>query len=138
MLLHSPHNIATSELENADQYITRAGKFLRKTSIDELPQLINVIKGDMSIVGPRPLIINERYIHSMRYQQGVYFLRPGLAGLAQVNGRDLVDPEEKIRLDAEYLHTFSFKTDIKILLKTIQVVFTHSGYVEGKQSQVNL
>jgi O-antigen biosynthesis protein WbqP len=69
----------------------------------------------------------------MRYQQGVYLLRPGLAGLAQINGRDLVNPEEKVKFDAEYLHTFSFKTDIKALLKTIQVVLMHTGYVEGKQ-----
>lgn len=133
MLLHSPSHVATAQLEDADQYITRVGKFLRKTSIDELPQLGNIIRGDMSIIGPRPLIVDERNIHSMRYQQGVYFLRPGLAGLAQINGRDLVNPEEKVKFDAEYLHTFSFKTDIKVLIKTIRVVFQHTGYAEGKQ-----
>lgn len=134
MYMYSPSNTATAQLEDADQYITRVGKFLRKTSIDELPQLVNIIKGDMSIIGPRPLIVDERSIHSMRYQQGVYFLRPGLAGLAQINGRDLVNPEEKVKFDAEYLHTFSFKTDVKVLLKTIRVVFMHTGYVEGKQN----
>lgn len=134
MYLHSPKNMATAQLENADQYITKVGKFLRKASIDELPQLINIIKGDMSIIGPRPLVFSEKDIHSMRYQQGVYFLRPGLAGLAQVNGRDLVRPEEKVKLDTEYLHTFSFKTDVKVLLKTIQVVVMHTGYFEGKQN----
>lgn len=133
MFLFSPSNIATAQLTDAEQYITRVGKFLRRTSIDELPQLINIIKGDMSIIGPRPLIPAEKGIHSMRYQQGVYFLRPGLAGLAQINGRDLVSPEEKAGFDTEYLHTFSLKTDLKIILKTIQVVFSHKGYVEGKQ-----
>lgn len=104
MLLYSPSHVATAQLENADQYITRVGKVLRKTSIDELPQLVNIIKGDMSIIGPRPLIKDERNIHSMRYHQGVYFLRPGLAGLAQINGRDLVNPEEKVKLDTEPLY----------------------------------
>jgi len=86
MFLSSPSNIATAQLQDAEKYITKVGKILRKTSIDELPQLVNIIKGDMSIVGPRPLIIDEKNIHSMRYQRGVYFLKPGLAGLAQMNG----------------------------------------------------
>lgn len=133
MFLFSPSNIATAQLTDAQQYITHVGKFLRMTSIDELPQLINIIRGDMSIIGPRPLIPAEKDIHSMRFQQGVYFLRPGLAGLAQINGRDLVKPVEKVRLDTEYLHTFSFWIDIKIVLRSILVVFIHDGYIEGKQ-----
>ena len=109
--------------KDPDQYITRCGRFLRKTSLDEIPQLINVLKGDMSLVGPRPLISDEYEIHAMRMRFGVYSLRPGLTGLAQINGRDLVSPEEKVRWDVNYLERCSLWTDLKILLATVPKVF---------------
>lgn len=137
MDLSAPKYQATAELHNAEKYITRSGRILRKTSIDEIPQLINILRGDMSIIGPRPLILQEEDVHEMRYQNGVYFLRPGLTGLAQVNGRDLVNPSEKVRFDTEYLHSFSFKKDFVIFMDTFFKVFRRDGVVEGSE-QVNM
>lgn len=137
MDLSAPKYQPTSDLHDADKYITRVGRFLRKTSLDEIPQLVNIIRGDMSIVGPRPLILQENDVHEMRLQNGVYFLRPGLTGLAQINGRDLVSPAEKVQYDTEYLHSFSMKTDVIIFLNTIRKVFQRDGVVEGSE-QVNL
>jgi O-antigen biosynthesis protein WbqP len=124
-------NVATCELHDPDQYITRAGRFLRVTSLDELPQLINILRGDMSFIGPRPLILSETEIHTGRLQRGIYYLRPGLTGLAQINGRDLVSQEQKIRYDEEYLHSFSFKLDCKIFFQTIKAVLKRDGISEG-------
>ena len=98
---------------------TAVGWFLRRTSLDELPQLVNVLKGDMSLVGPRPLIPAETAIHRMRMDRGVYTLRPGLTGLAQIHGRDRIGPEEKIAWDVCYARTVSLKTDLQILWQTI-------------------
>ena len=123
MKMDTPKYMSTMELKDPDQYITRCGRFLRKTSLDEIPQLINVLKGDMSLVGPRPLISDEYEIHAMRMRFGVYSLRPGLTGLAQINGRDLVSPEEKVRWDVKYLERCSLRTDLKILLATVPKVF---------------
>ena len=123
MKMDTPKYMSTVDLKDPDQYITRCGRFLRKTSLDEIPQLINVLKGDMSLVGPRPLISDEYEIHAMRMRFGVYSLRPGLTGLAQINGRDLVSPEEKVRWDVKYLERCSFWTDLKILLATVPKVF---------------
>ncbi len=131
MRMNAP-SCATAELENADLYITKIGKIMRKTSLDELPQLINIIKGDMSFIGPRPLIPNETYIHEKRTEMGVYNLRPGISGYAQINGRDLVSPDEKVFLDTVYLHNFSLATDIKIFFATILSVLKSDGIVEGK------
>lgn len=127
----TPKYMATSEVGDPDQYITRVGRFLRKWSIDELPQLINIIKGDMSIVGPRPLISDEYEIHDLRFKCGVYTVRPGLTGLAQINGRDTVMPADKVRWDVRYLENFGFLMDARIVLATIPKLFGGTGVVEG-------
>ncbi len=134
MRMDTPSDLATRNVENPDQYITRAGRILRKLSLDELPQLWNVLKGDMSLVGPRPLIPNEADIHEMRHRFGVYTVRPGVTGLAQINGRDLVSPADKVRWDVRYVENFSFGLDLKILLATIPKTFGGEGVVEGYDS----
>lgn len=127
----TPKYLSTSEVKDPKQYITRFGKFLRKTSLDEIPQLINVLRGDMSLVGPRPLISDEYEIHQMRMRFGVYNVRPGLTGLAQINGRDTVTPADKVRWDVKYVENFGMKMDLKILLTTVPNVITRKGVVEG-------
>lgn len=131
MRRQTPRYRASCELDDPGLYITGIGRFLRRTSLDELPQLFNVLKGDMSLVGPRPLIAEEREIHAMRMRFGVYALRPGLTGLAQINGRDRLDAGEKIRWDVKYLEDFGFATDWRILLATIPCVLKQEGYREG-------
>ena len=110
---------STAELTEASEVITKTGKFLRKSSIDELPQLINVLKGEMSFIGPRPLIPSEEIIHKMRMEYNVYSVRPGITGLAQVNGRDNISDEQKALYDKEYVEGKSLKMDIKILAMTV-------------------
>ncbi|MCQ2472191.1 MAG: sugar transferase [Clostridia bacterium] len=102
-----------------DVYITTWGKILRKTSVDELPQLLNVLKGDMSLIGPRPLILAEDEIHKLRKENGIYKVRPGITGWAQINGRDDVSIPEKVKLDKFYVDNFSIGFDIKIFFKSI-------------------
>lgn len=128
---NSAPNCATAELENPDQYITKTGAFLRKNSLDELPQLFNILKGDMSFVGPRPLISSEMRAHRLRMEYGVYEFRPGLTGMAQVNGRDDISVVKKVRYDKEYVDRFSLFLDIEILLKSVKVVIKREGYQEG-------
>ena len=127
----TPKYMSTSEVNDPSLYITRVGRVLRRLSIDELPQLFNVVKGDMSIVGPRPLISDEHEIHSLRMKFGVYKVRPGLTGLAQIHGRDMVTPADKVRWDVRYLETFGFWTDAKIVLSTIPKLLGGNGYAEG-------
>lgn len=134
MRTDAPHYAATSELCDPYAHITRVGRFLRKTSIDELPQLINVFKGDMSLIGPRPLIMNESDIHKLRMREGVYDIRPGVTGWAQINGRDCVSAEEKVYFDKEYLLHRSFLMDGIILFRTVLVVIGGQGYVEGRRN----
>ncbi|MBQ9227855.1 MAG: sugar transferase [Eubacterium sp.] len=124
-------NCATAELQNPEQYITAPGKFLRKTSLDELPQLWNILKGDMSFVGPRPLITSEMRAHRLRLEYGVYRFRPGLTGWAQINGRDSVSLMRKMKLDKEYCDNWSFWLDIKILFLSVKTVITKEGFHEG-------
>lgn len=131
MKLDTPKYMSTAEVDDPDKYITRVGKFLRKTSLDEIPQLFNVFKGDMSLVGPRPLISDEYEIHQMRTKYGVYQIRPGVTGLAQINGRDTVSPAEKVRWDVKYLEHFGLLMDLKILFATVPKVFGGQGVVEG-------
>lgn len=133
MSTNAPKNIATRNLSDATSYITRIGNFLRKTSIDELPQLINVIKGDMSIIGPRPVVLAEGELLQLRSKLGVGSVKAGITGLAQVSGRDLVDVSEKSLLDYEYKVHISFILDLKLVFQTIFVVLLHIGIREGKK-----
>ncbi len=112
--------------------ITAIGKILRKLSLDELPQLFNILKGDMSFVGPRPLIPAEEEIRILREKYNVYSVRPGITGWAQVNGRDFVTDEEKANLDREYVEKKSILFDIKIMFKTVLVVLKGSDIADGK------
>jgi O-antigen biosynthesis protein WbqP len=125
-------NCATGELENPEQYITKIGKVLRRTSLDELPQLWNIFKGDMSFIGPRPLISSETRMHRLRLEYGVYRFRPGLTGWAQVNGRDDISIPKKAKFDKEYCDNWSLMFDIKIFLISFKTVAKQEGFHEGK------
>lgn len=127
MKISAPRDVATAALENADQYITHMGAFLRRTSIDELPQLWNVLRGDMSLVGYRPLCVTETEVNAKREKLGVFAVRPGITGLAQVNGRNNITDEEKVRLDARYVRECSLKMDLICLVKTVMTVITGEG-----------
>lgn len=115
--------VATDKLQNADDLITPFGSFLRRSSLDEIPQLIPIFLGKMSIVGPRPALHNQHDLIAMRKKYGVHALKPGLTGLAQINGRDALTSNDKVRLDHEYLCKQSFMLDIVIILKTVNIVF---------------
>ncbi|MCR5206900.1 MAG: sugar transferase [Eubacterium sp.] len=128
---NSTPNVATCDLENPDRYITKVGRILRKTSLDELPQLWNILKGDMSFVGPRPLISSELRAHRLRLEYGVYRFRPGLTGWAQINGRDSISLMKKMKLDKEYCDNWSIGLDIKIMFKSVSTVITREGFHEG-------
>lgn len=119
--------VATHLLENPDQYLTPIGSFLRKTSLDELPQLWSILKGDMSFVGPRPALFNQDDLIALRTEAGVHVLLPGLTGWAQVNGRDELPIPEKVKLDAEYLQKRSFGFDLWILWLTLLKVLRRDG-----------
>ncbi len=118
---------ATADIENLDDATTKIGRILRKTSLDELPQFINLVNGTMSLVGPRPLIPAEKEIRNLREKYGVYSVLPGITGWAQVNGRDDISIEQKALLDKEYVEKQSFLFDIKILIRTVKMVITHEG-----------
>ncbi len=119
--------VATHLLENPDQYLTPIGSFLRKSSLDELPQLWCILKGDMSFVGPRPALFNQHDLIELRTKYGVDALVPGLTGWAQINGRDELPIPEKVKLDVEYLHRKSFMFDLKILWLTFIKVIRRDG-----------
>jgi O-antigen biosynthesis protein WbqP len=119
--------VATHLLQNPDQWLTPPGSFLRKSSLDELPQLWNILKGDMSFVGPRPALFNQDDLIALRTEKGVHELVPGLTGWAQVNGRDELPIPEKVALDAEYLHRRSLRFDLKILWMTALKVLARDG-----------
>jgi len=131
MFCTAPRETATAELKNAESYITKVGAFLRKSSLDELPQLFNVLRGDMSFIGPRPLIASEEEIHLLREASDVYSVRPGMTGWAQVNGRDCISIADKVAYDSEYAHDISFFFDLKVLFRTVFVVASGDGYAEG-------
>lgn len=124
-------NASTDDLKEADSCITKSGRFLRKTSLDELPQLFNILIGNMSFVGPRPLIPEEKEIRKLRAEYGVFSVKPGMTGLAQVNGRDMLSIEEKALFDKEYVEKQSFWFDIKIMFKTVIVVLRRENISEG-------
>ncbi len=126
-------NVASVNLSESGDCITKSGRFLRKTSLDELPQLINILQGKMSFVGPRPLIPEEKEIRELRAKYNVYSVRPGLTGLAQINGRDNLTDEEKAEFDREYVENHTLFTDIKIMFKTFSAVLTGKDVVEGKE-----
>lgn len=128
----APKNVATGDLADPQIYISRLGRFLRDTSIDELPQLMNVVKGEMSLIGPRPLVYTEREIRFLRRWYGVYQVTPGITGWAQVNGRDTVDIYDKVYYDREYVQNVSLKFDLKVIWKSVLVVLGRKGVVDGK------
>lgn len=130
-------NVPTHLLENPEQWITPVGKFLRKTSLDELPQLFNILKGEMSIVGPRPALYNQLDLKEMRTEVEVHKLVPGLTGWAQINGRDEIPLSLKVNLDKEYLDKMSFLFDIKIIFMTVLSVLKRDGVQEGKAENNN-
>lgn len=120
-------NLATDLLVNPEQYITPVGKFLRKTSLDELPQLFNILRGEMSFVGPRPALYNQYELNKARNSLGINRLIPGLTGWAQINGRDELSLDEKLKFDMEYLNSRSILFDIEIILKTFLKVIKKEG-----------
>ena len=133
MRIDTPKDIPTHLLENPEQYITRMGKFLRKTSLDELPQLLNIVKGDMAIVGPRPSLTNQYDLNELRDQNGASSVRPGLTGLAQISGRDELPIPIKADLDGQYVKRITFIGDLSLFFKTFTSVLKSEGIQEGKQ-----
>lgn len=131
MRIDSPKDIPTHLLENPDQWITKMGRFLRKTSLDELPQLINILKGEMSIIGPRPALWNQYDLIAERDKYGANDVRPGLTGWAQINGRDELPIEVKAKLDGEYVKKLGLSMDLKCFFRTIWSVLKSDGVVEG-------
>ena len=131
MRTNTPKDAPTHLLKNPDQFITKTGKFLRKTSLDELPQMFCILTGKMSVIGPRPALWNQYDLIEERDKYGANDVRPGLTGLAQINGRDELEIEEKARIDGEYVKNISFILDVKCFFGTIISVAKHDGVVEG-------
>lgn len=136
MKLDTPHDIPTHMLSNPEQYILKVGGFLRRTSIDELPQLVNIFKGDMSIIGPRPALWNQDNLIAERDKYGANDVRPGLTGWAQINGRDELEIPVKAKLDGEYVQRQSFWFDLWCFLGTIISVVKSEGVVEGGTGKI--
>lgn len=135
MYCNAPKDCPTHLLNNPEKYITSVGKWLRKTSLDELPQLINILCGEMSIIGPRPALWNQDDLIIERERYKANDIMPGLTGWAQINGRDELEIAEKAKLDGEYVEKCSFCFDVKIFLKTIDAVLKKEGIEEGKSMQ---
>ena len=131
MRVDTPHDTPTHLLGNPEQWITRVGRVLRKTSLDELPQILQILTGKMSIVGPRPALWNQYDLIAERDKYGANDIMPGLTGWAQVNGRDALEIGEKARLDGEYARKLSFGLDVKIFFMTLVNVIRHQDVVEG-------
>ncbi|MDF2486671.1 MAG: lipid carrier--UDP-N-acetylgalactosaminyltransferase [Herbinix sp.] len=131
MSIDTPKDTPTHLLENPEQYITKVGKFLRKTSLDELPQIINIIKGEMSIIGPRPALWNQYDLIEERDKYCANDILPGLTGWAQIKGRDELLIPDKARLDGEYVNRISFLFDCRCFFGTIIYIVKHEGVVEG-------
>jgi O-antigen biosynthesis protein WbqP len=131
MRTDTPKDTPTHLLADPDQYITKMGRFLRKTSLDELPQIINILFGQMAIIGPRPALWNQYDLIEERDKYGANNIRPGLTGLAQINGRDELPIEVKAKYDGEYVRRMSFFFDMKCFVGTIAVVMKRDGVVEG-------
>lgn len=131
MYSETPANMPTHLLIDPQRWITPSGKILRKTSLDELPQILCILKGDMSIIGPRPALWNQDDLIAERDKYGANDIRPGLSGWAQIHGRDELEIEEKAKLDGYYTENLSFGLDVKCFLGTILSVLRHDGVVEG-------
>ena len=131
MRIDTPKDMPTHLLENPEQWITKTGKFLRKTSLDELPQIFNILKGDMSIIGPRPALWNQFDLISERDKYGANDVPVGLTGWAQINGRDELPIEVKAKLDGEYVENIGLRMDLKCFFGTIKSVVKSEGVVEG-------
>ena len=128
-------DVATHLMKDPQNYITPLGKFLRKSSLDELPQLFNILIGDMTFIGPRPALYNQYDLIRLRTKCGVHTLKPGVSGWAQVNGRDSLGISEKVDFDLYYLKHHNFALDLKICFLTVGKVFKAEGVVEGHQNQ---
>jgi O-antigen biosynthesis protein WbqP len=137
MKIDTPKDTPTHLLKNPENYITRVGKFLRKTSLDELPQILNILKGDMSIIGPRPCLWNQYDLIAERDKYSANDIYPGLTGWAQINGRDELPIEIKAKLDGEYVESISFAFDLKVFFKTVLSVLKSDGIKEGATKKVN-
>ena len=137
MRADTPKDVPTHLLENPDQYITKSGKFLRATSLDELPQLMNILKGDMSLVGPRPALWNQYDLLKEREKYGANDVLPGLTGWAQIHGRDTISISEKAKLDGYYVEHQSIWMDLKCLFLTVLAVLRRDGVQEGAEKKVN-
>lgn len=135
MPTYAPSNTPTSELVDANSLISPFGRFIRRYSIDELPQLFNIIMGSMSLVGPRPVLPSQTELIEKRDLYGANDVKPGLTGWAQINGRDELDDDEKARLDGEYVARLSFLFDVKCIIKTVRRVLSSDGVVEGGGAQ---
>ena len=131
MYIDTPKDMPTHLLQNPDAYITKMGKFLRKTSLDEIPQIWNILFGSMSIIGPRPALWNQYDLIEERDKYGANDVRPGLTGLAQISGRDELEIDVKARLDGEYVKDITFLGDVKLFFGTILSVLKSDGVVEG-------
>jgi O-antigen biosynthesis protein WbqP len=131
MRIDTPKDMPTHMLKNPEQYITKVGAFLRKTSLDELPQIINILKGDMAIVGPRPALWNQYDLIEERDKYGANDVRPGLTGWAQINGRDELEIPVKAAFDGEYVRKMGFFMDLKCFFGTFISVLRADGVVEG-------
>lgn len=131
MRIDTPKDMPTHLLQNPEQYITKVGKFLRKTSLDELPQIINILKGDMAIVGPRPALWNQYDLIAERDKYGANDVRPGLTGWAQINGRDELEIPVKAKLDGQYIQKMGFVMDLRCFFGTFLSVLRGDGVVEG-------
>ena len=137
MKTSTPKDMPTHLLKNPEQYITRVGVFLRKTSLDELPQIFNIFLGQMAIVGPRPALYNQTDLYEERAKYGANKVRPGLTGWAQINGRDELLIEDKARLDGEYVSRMSLLMDLKCFFGTFLSVLRQDGVVEGGTGSIN-
>ena len=137
MKLSTPHDVPTHQLENPEQYLLKCGKFIRKYSLDELPQLINILKGDMSVIGPRPALWNQEDLIAERDLYGANDVKPGLTGWAQINGRDELEIPVKAKLDGEYVERESFLFDCRCFFGTFLKVLRHEGVVEGGTGEMD-
>lgn len=135
--MSTPHDVPTHMLGNPDQYITRVGRFLRKSSLDELPQIGDIFIGNMSIIGPRPALWNQDLLIAERDKWEANDIKPGLTGWAQINGRDELDIPIKAKLDGEYVRRESFLFDCRCFLETIFSVVRGDGVVEGDKGEIH-